>query len=206
MFGRVLRFLFALPVALLVTAGLYYFGLIRIIDSRPGIAEAPTQTSRVFYFPRILCECGLRFRAHKELEPVNTSTSYTRRDKAISQPPRPSECADNCEVSKIDIPGDVLRISDAGIPNAFRLREIKPTYPKPCLDKGVSAGRVIVEYDISPEGAASNARIIESTDQCFDAAALKNISKFRYPPATDETGRAVWRRGERQTFIFELEP
>ncbi len=79
----------------------------------------------------------------------------------------------------------------------------RPEYPQSCRDRGVS-GRVLLEFDVTPEGNVANARIIESSDDCFDAAALRMIAGWRYPSSTDDQGRPTWRRGVREIIRYEL--
>lgn len=100
----------------------------------------------------------------------------------------------------IEIPADAFNAG--ALPGYSGLQ--RPEYPKACRDK-VLSGRVVAEFDVSPEGFASNPRVIQSSDRCFEAAALRVISKMRFEPAYDESGRAVWRRGVRQTINYELE-
>lgn len=128
MYGRVLRFLFALPVALVVTAG-------------PGFAEADL--------------------------PTPAAQTYNDRD---AQP---------------------------------RVR-LPPQYPRKCLASARSKEVVFVEFDVAPEGRVVNARVVDSTNACFNKAALASVSKWRYRRATDENGDPRWRRGVQTVITFEL--
>lgn len=205
MFGRTLRFLFALPVALVATAGLYYFWFSEFINQKcdgcavepTRVAEAPTTWRTWVEEIQELCNCAWIPTI------ADPSNSYTRSDKASPEPPEPVACVDDCDVSNIEIPGDALSVAPT-IQSRGVIDYFAPAYPRSCLAKGVS-GAVIVEFDVTPEGSVTNARIISSPDKCFNAEVLRAISKFRYPPATDEAGRAVWRRGVRETITFDLE-
>jgi len=198
-----LRFLFALPVALFVTAGLYYWYSSFLkseckncyYDSKI-ICDGPIPISP--WLERVIVICGGWFFQPEETDPSN---SYTRRDKASPAAPEPVECGEECYPSRIEIVEDALRLTPTALSVADNLA---PPYPKACRAKATS-GAVTVEYDITPEGAATNARIVSSPDNCFNKVVLRAVSKYRYSPATDASGRAAWRRGIRQTFIFKLE-
>ena len=203
MFGRTLRFLFALPVALVVTAGLYYFWFSELLNQKcdgcavepTWVAEEPTTWKAWVEEFRSVCDCGWG--------PTNTvpSNSYTRHDKASPTAPETVECGEDCDPSRIKIVEDALQLTPAA---GFRLQEVRPVFPKGCR-RDFRSGQAVVEFDVSPEGAVMNARVLSSTDKCLNSAALKNLSRIRYQPATDESGRAVWRRGVRETITFDLE-
>ncbi len=76
-------------------------------------------------------------------------------------------------------------------------------YPENCRAKGAQ-GVVMVEFDVTAEGAVVNPRIVASENSCLDRAALQTISKWKYTPQTDADGRAIPQRGLRQTFNFQL--
>lgn len=208
MFGRTLRFLFALPVALVVTAGLYYFWFssflksecVRCYNGPPEFYDGPVPVSP--WLDKVIEICCW-IDESLALPQADPSNSYIRRDKASPKAPPPVECGEDCDLSNIKISGDALSVAPA-IQSRGIIDNFPPAYPRSCLPKGVS-GAVIVEYDVTPEGSTANARIISSPDKCFNAEVLRAVSKFRYPPATDESGRAVWRRSIRETITFELE-
>ncbi|OFW98605.1 MAG: hypothetical protein A3E78_01785 [Alphaproteobacteria bacterium RIFCSPHIGHO2_12_FULL_63_12] len=78
-----------------------------------------------------------------------------------------------------------------------------PIYPENCRARGAQ-GVVMVEFDVTPEGAVVNPRVIASENSCLDRAAMQTISKWKYTPKTDSSGRAVAQRGVRQSFNFQL--
>lgn len=205
MFSRTLRFLFALPVALVVTVGLYYLTFPRPIfegcyDCAPGsiVAERPPAWSGMVEKIRTYCDCFWWIP-----DQPDNSNSYTRRDKASPEPPEPVACIDDCDVSRIEIPDDVLLKAPFSEQHLLRER-FRPQYPKACIDKGAD-GVVVVEFDVTPEGSVDNPRIISSPDACFNREALRTVSRYHYQPQTDASGRAVWRRGVRETMVFEIE-
>lgn len=78
-----------------------------------------------------------------------------------------------------------------------------PSYPETCRSRGAQ-GIVIVEFDVTAEGAVVNPRIISSADGCFDRTVLQTIQKYKYLPP-EQDGRPVARRGVREVFNFQLE-
>lgn len=81
---------------------------------------------------------------------------------------------------------------------------IPPGYPENCAVKGVE-GVVVVEFDVTPDGAVASPRIISSSSSCFDRAVMRAIINWKYSPQFDDDGRPVSRRNVRETLVFELE-
>ena len=209
MYGRLLRFLFALPVALIVTAGLHYFWFSNILNSKCDncarepmmVADEPASWKAWVEEIREFCDCWVR---GPTIE--NPSNSYTRRDKASPTAPEPVECGEGCDPSRISLEQISILDDGSSISSSSKtdlIREVRPVFPKGC-PASFRSGRAVVEFDVSPEGAVMNARVVSSTDACLDAAALKNISRMRYAPPTDASGRATWRRDDQVVITFEL--
>jgi len=209
LFGRALRFLFALPVALVATVGLYYFWFSSFLNQecdgcggdQMRVAEAPSSWQDWTETIRIIC--GGWFSTPESPDPSN---SYTRRDKASPTAPEPVECGEGCDPSRISLEQISILDDGSSISSSSKtdlIVEVRPVFPKGC-PASFRSGRAVVEFDVSPEGAVMNARVVSSTDACLDAAALKNISRMRYAPQTDASGRATWRRGDQVVITFEL--
>lgn len=78
-----------------------------------------------------------------------------------------------------------------------------PAYPENCRAKGAQ-GIVLVEFDVTAEGAVVNPRVVASENSCLDRAAMNTIQKWKFQPQTDSSGRPVPQRGVRQSFNFQL--
>lgn len=78
-----------------------------------------------------------------------------------------------------------------------------PMYPENCRARGAQ-GIVVVEYDVTPDGQVVNPRVVASENACLNRAAMMTISKWKYTPKKDASGRAVAQRGLRQSFNFQL--
>ncbi len=73
------------------------------------------------------------------------------------------------------------------------------SYPARCAQKGVE-GVVVVEFDLAPDGSVINPRIVSTPDQCFARDTLRGIKKWKYPPAAN--GKI--RRNIRERIDFRL--
>ncbi|KAA0253983.1 MAG: M56 family peptidase [Acidobacteria bacterium] len=58
-----------------------------------------------------------------------------------------------------------------------------PVYPEEAR-KARLAGEVVVEAEVTAEGAVRNPRVVKSSDKVFDAPTLAAVSKWKYQPAT----------------------
>jgi protein TonB len=82
---------------------------------------------------------------------------------------------------------------------------IPPDYPEKCLANAKKKEAVLIEFDVSPEGKVTNAKVIDTTNACFDGAALASVQRWKYRPAKDENGERRWRRGVQTVTTFELQ-
>ncbi len=73
------------------------------------------------------------------------------------------------------------------------------SYPARCAQKGVE-GVVVVEFDLAPDGSVINPRIVSTPDQCFTRDTLRGIKKWKYPPSANDKIR----RNIRERIDFRL--
>ena len=83
------------------------------------------------------------------------------------------------------------------------LVRINPDYPPRALSRGVQ-GWVIVQFTISATGTVKDQKVVDSSNEMFNDAALKAIARWRYNPKVDE-GVAVERKGVQTKLVFQLE-
>jgi protein TonB len=88
--------------------------------------------------------------------------------------------------------------------DAQPLVRIPPQYPERCMDRAKAKESVVVEFDVTPEGTTTNARVIDSTNSCLNSAALKSVERWKYQPKIVEN-KAEWRRGVQTVVTFELQ-
>lgn len=78
-----------------------------------------------------------------------------------------------------------------------------PAYPENCRARDAQ-GVVMVEFDVTPEGNVVNPRVVASENSCLDRAAINTISKWKFQPQTDDSGRPIAQRNLRQAFNYQL--
>lgn len=70
------------------------------------------------------------------------------------------------------------------IVEASILERIEPVYPPACEASAAPAETVEVAFTITPGGEVVSERIVQSTNTCFDRAALNAIKRWRFNPRT----------------------
>jgi protein TonB len=88
--------------------------------------------------------------------------------------------------------------------DAQPLVRIPPQYPQRCMARASDSESVLVEFDVTPEGTVVNTRVIESSNSCFNRAAMRAVERWRYnPKIVDDTAQP--RFGVRHVLEFALE-
>ena len=80
---------------------------------------------------------------------------------------------------------------------------IPPRYPDMCQSRARPVERVVVEFNVTPEGAVVDPKVLDSTNACFHRAALRAVQRWKYEPKV-EGGEAQPRYGVRTQFTFKL--
>ena len=88
--------------------------------------------------------------------------------------------------------------------DAQPLVRIPPQYPSQCQRTARELETVVVEFDVTPEGSVINPRVLESTNTCFNRAALRAVQRWRYAPRVID-GEAQPRFGVRTAIDFGME-
>ena len=184
------RWLLGLPMAALITVGLFFM-MAHLIkdkvdpwpDPRPEIdlkvtADKPRNRPEIDppekTIPDDIPETEIDFQKSKEA-PKGVPVSPTKTPVDT----RPGKMSGNFSGAVIKIP---------------------PPYPESCRTKGVE-GTVIVQFDITPEGNVTNAQVIQTPNQCFVRTVLKSVSGWKFPPVS--SGSAM-RYGVIEKFDFRL--
>jgi len=66
--------------------------------------------------------------------------------------------------------------------DAQPLVRIPPQYPTQCMRAASNLEMVVVEFDVTPEGSVVSPRVVDSTNACFNRAALRAVERWRYQP------------------------
>jgi TonB family protein len=82
-------------------------------------------------------------------------------------------------------------------------RQVAPIYPQRCERRASDVEIVKVVFDVNSRGRAVNQRISESSNSCFNGAALSAVGRWRFDPAT-RNGNAVTAYDQSTTFRFQL--
>jgi TonB family protein len=98
-------------------------------------------------------------------------------------------------------------VNDAQKENIQQYKSIKkkpPRYPKNALDKGME-GVVILEYTINNEGKTKDIKVVDSSNDIFNNAAIKTVSQFIYEPSINlDTGLTISTPGVEHAVSFRL--
>lgn len=204
--GAFIRWLIAIPLAALVTASLFLL-IHNQIAPEPvvGFYRSPEDAEKVIIDIHgveddiiIRCMCGGWLRLRDD----ETSNSWTRHDKAVSEAPRVDAEKPARAVTLDTAEGELHYCNGTGGDRIIGLQP--PVYPRACREKRAE-GTVVVRFDITKEGKAVNISVVESADKCFNSTVIKMVSRRRYPRMCNAQGKLVARRGEQETFRFELE-
>jgi len=170
----------------------------------PAVLSATTATFSLFYLMQAMV-------AHDEVAPALTPehiwVDYVQVDEPITpeakdrlerpepiaqpdpvEPPEITEIADGYPIDPP--PGPTVPpfgpepVLNLGLTDGERMPIVRvaPQFPRRCAERGLS-GWVVLEFDVSALGAVENPVVIGNDGSgCFDRAALKTISKFKYKP------------------------
>ncbi|MEO1149585.1 MAG: TonB family protein [Pseudomonadota bacterium] len=186
------RLIVGLPVAAGVTVGLFL-----VMSGIIAQGDAPEEVEPVF-IPSI--NAKIPRSPGTDTPPTGPATDISdppppiTPDRQGRERPNPNKF-DDFKPSRGDSSGggDDIRLDQALIP----IIRIEPVYPNGCARRGVE-GMVTVEFDVSPQGAVLNPRIISSADRCFERATLQAVRKWKYSP----TGRTT--QNVRTNLTFRL--
>ena len=96
---------------------------------------------------------------------------------------------------------------DQGQLDAAPITKIPPSYPiacRPAAGERAAPQTVVVMFDINKNGSTQNVRVRESTDKCFEEAAVTAVRAWQYEPPL-VNGRAVALPDREATFTFVFE-
>ena len=185
------RWFFGLPLAAIVTVGL--FALMAGLIKKDVVIGDPKPPTVVNIFPKIVESSGDAREEkpdkikEKQPEIEIRKTLPGEKPPGVQIQPDPSEIDTNPAIETGRIGTPIIRHS--------------PPYPENCRSRGIE-GSVLVQFDVTPEGNVVNARVIDAPDRCFNRI-TRTVEKWKYPPAY-ENGRPVMRYGVVERFSFEL--
>lgn len=80
-------------------------------------------------------------------------------------------------------------------------RNVEPKYPERCTRRAAPVETVELAFAISPQGAPTGVYVAESSNECFNSAAVNAAYNLRFAPRTAD-GKAVLEEGKKITFRF----
>jgi len=198
--GSLIRWIFGIPFAALVTVGLFVF-MTAIIA---GEFEAKEKSAA----------------ANFEINPTVEDIKVTKRDVVVKQirqvitPPPPPQI-DRQQASK---PTEAIASLEGAIPEfeapkidrqSFKIavsdRDAQPLVriPGQMPPKAEKSGHCLMRFDVSPEGAPFNVDAYYCSSRVFERSSTKATSKFKYNPKIVD-GRAVAMRGVETKITYRL--
>ncbi|MEL6365152.1 MAG: energy transducer TonB, partial [Pseudomonadota bacterium] len=78
-----------------------------------------------------------------------------------------------------------------------------PQYPDRCQSRAEGEEVVVVQFDVTPDGSVVNVEVIETTNSCFNRAAIRAAERWKYQPKIED-GEAKPRFGVVTQFSFQL--
>ncbi|MHA7871594.1 MAG: TonB family protein [Hyphococcus sp.] len=149
------------------------------VDERPvetAIAVQPEET------PAALVEAAVTeaFVAPTENRVGNRDAdALVLSDAAPAPVERPAEPVERAAAETAPQPQPAPEIVDARL-----VRSIAPQYPNRCARSSAPLESVTVMFDVTAQGRAANIRVIDSTNGCFDNAAVSTLQRWRFDPKT----------------------
>ncbi len=81
-------------------------------------------------------------------------------------------------------------------------RSVAPVYPSRCDYGAATFENVSIVFDVMTSGQTANARVVSTTNACFNDAALTAVSRWRFTPKTVD-GAARIDTGKKATLNFQ---
>jgi len=195
-----LRWLFGIPLAALVTVGL--FVLMTVLISAEFEPQDKLETASFDINPKV-----------EDIKVIERETKVDKVQKVVPPPPppmieraqadKPTEAIASLEgaipefeTPKIDRSSFKIAVSDRDAQPLVRIPPIMPT-------RAEKSGHCTVRFDVSPEGQPFNVDANYCTQSLFKRASIKSVQKWKYNPKIVD-GRSVARSGVESKITFRL--
>ena len=194
--------------------------LIRLIIGLPG---AFVVTLFLFLFMKAMISGELRLEEEKDALKINITAQLQDTDLSklnqefkrptLDTPPPPPPAVvdpsnrpalDGVQAAAPEIQAD-LNIGSGFNPDrdAQPLVRIPPQFPDRCQGRAGSEERVVLQFDVTPDGTTTNIEVVDSSNSCFNRSASRSVERWKYQPKIEDN-EAKWRRGVQTIITFQL--
>lgn len=198
--NNVIRLITGLPGAVLVTAAIFLV-LATVISTRDDVQLSEDKSVQI--------------NVTRQLQDTQQAQQEDFQRPVLDQPPPPPPTVTdpsfrpqmNVQIGALpDLSGVDVDIGTGFNPDrdAQPLVRIPPQYPQRCMARAANRESVLVEFDVTPEGTVVNTSVIESSNSCFNRAAMRAVERWRYNPKMVDNV-AEPRFGVRHVIEFALE-
>ncbi|RFB05824.1 energy transducer TonB family protein [Parvularcula marina] len=199
--ASIFRSVLGLPVAAVVTVFLFLlmYGLVRV-DQLPEVEESD--------------DININFQRNLTDSEVRNQKVFER--PALDQPPPPPPAINQQNFQpQVDGVQAVAPTFEANVDigSGFNPdRDAQPIVRIPpqlsdfqrCIRSDEQkTERVVLEFDVTPEGQVANVRVVGSTDRCYERAAIRSAQRWKYNPKIVD-GSPEPRFGVRTTIEFQV--
>lgn len=150
----------------------------------------------------------------RQLDDTADQSAQDLERPVMDQPPPPPPMVSdpsfrpnmNVQMGAVPDMGADLNIGSGFNPDrdAQPLVRIPPQYPQRCQRSAGSLETVVVEFNVTPEGNVVDPSVLSTTNACFNRAAMRAVTRWRYQPRVVE-GVAQSRFGVRTAIDFRME-
>ena len=198
------RYIYAVLLAFVITAGLFLGMRYLIINDDNGLEEGPQ--GRVIDFVRLKKDENVQTKKRKPKKPLKPEDE----PPPIEQPPMESQDL-VADIGQIGFSADVA--ADTNLSSGLALEsgdgeylpivKVAPIYPRRALSRGIE-GYVIVEFVVTKNGSVRDPIVVDAQPQgIFDQAAKEAALKFKYKPRVID-GQATEVAGVQNKITFKM--
>ncbi len=199
-----IRYVYAVLIAFVITAGLFLGMRYLIINDDNGLEEGPQ--GRVIDFVRLKKDESIQTKKRKPKKPPKPEDE----PPPLEQPPMESQelVADIGQIGfSADVAADTNLSSglalESGDGEYLPIVKVAPVYPRRALSRGIE-GYVIVEFVVTKNGSVRDPMVVEAQPQgIFDQAAKEAALKFKYKPRVID-GQATEVAGVQNKITFKM--
>lgn len=193
------RYASAISTSTVMTLGLIYI-MQTLITIQPGVIVEPRERDYLDIF-----------RVPEKEPPPRTRDLEIDRQKLVETVIPPTTNVDYSTTQTVGVPVPTQQIATGPIPTSFgqsdgplvTMINVEPAYPIRALQWELE-GYVIVEFDVDASGRPLNIRVVESSHQVFDKAAVKAAERIKFKARVVD-GTAVATSNVRKLYRFNLD-